>query len=115
MLASWTATTRSVVALLWFATLCALTFLAVFALTPGSDRTALLHSIGSGLPAFLAGIPGVLAWVRAGEAAKTGAANRQTLLNGELDPLIQENVKAAIHEYMGARDPGERYNDPKKS
>lgn len=113
MFDKYTSNTRSVVAVLAFASLCSLTFLVVYALTPGVDRTELLHSIGSGLPAFLAGIPGVLAWVRAGDAAKIGQANRQTLLNGELDPLIQENMQAAIHAYMSDRDPGDRYTDPK--
>lgn len=98
---------RGVGASIAYALIAAVVLLGMYALTPSNVRATM---IGSYAPAVIAGIPGVLAWLRSRDAAQIGAQNAQRL-NGDLDRRIQQNTKDAITEWQASRARSERAND----
>lgn len=95
---------RSVVAVCVFAVVCSVTLLVLYALTPPESRIDLLDHITNAVPVILAGIPGVLAYMRAKEAAQVGHANNKAL-NGALDQRMTDAATLAVATYMEARQP----------
>lgn len=106
-----TSTLRSTVAVIAFIVIGAVTFMVTYALTPIDERVDLLHWFWASVPTVLAGIPGVLAWIRSNDAAKISQSNARAL-NGSLDQRIAQGATVAIHTYMETREQTARVTDP---
>lgn len=101
-----TSNVRSIVFVLGFLFISVTAFVITVALLPHDERTNLVVAVFN----VIAGVPAVLAWRRASDAAK-GTAENAKRLNGDLDDRIQENTHAAIEAYMTNRSHNDRAVD----
>lgn len=102
-----TSSVRAVVASIAYALIAAVALLGFYALTPEASR---LDLIGRYAPAIVAGVPGILAWLKSRDAAKIGASNAERL-NGSLDQRIIDGAHAAVAGYMEGRPKASRATD----
>lgn len=89
---------RSLVAVLVFVLSTFALFIVVLALLPADSRQEEFDRLISVLPAIAAGIPGVLAFLRAKDAADTSQANSEAL-NGGLDARMVDAARTALAEH----------------